>query len=162
MVREILFAVTPGMSLLKSFQNHLTWSARKEWDLGTLFFFFQNFMAQFFDPLNFIRNASIKSILADFQFTTSRNIGANISKFCVLSSNYLPNNQKYSVNAKQLKLYGIKGKCILTQLLPCHKQDMTQGQFLNAVKLVWIQSFPSPKPVALPRLKNPVYPTTYL
>ena len=36
-------------------------------------------------------------------------------------------------------------------------QDMTQGQFFK----VWIQSFPSPRLVASPRLKNPVYPTIY-
>ena len=40
-------------------------------------------------------------------------------------------------------------------------QDMTQGQFLSRVLLVWIQSFPSPRLVASPRLKNPVCPTIY-
>ena len=33
-------------------------------------------------------------------------------------------------------------------------QDMTQGQFLSVVKQVWIQSFPSPRLLASPRLKN--------
>ena len=33
-------------------------------------------------------------------------------------------------------------------------QDMTQGQFLSGVWQVWIQSFPSPRLVASPRLKN--------
>ena len=37
-------------------------------------------------------------------------------------------------------------------------QDMTQGQFLSRV---WIQSFPSPRLVASPMLKNPVCPTIY-
>ena len=32
-------------------------------------------------------------------------------------------------------------------------QDMTQGQFLSGVLQVWIQSFPSPRLVASPRLK---------
>ena len=40
-------------------------------------------------------------------------------------------------------------------------QDMTQGQFLNGVLQVWIQSFPSSKPVASSRLKNTVCPTIY-
>ena len=39
-------------------------------------------------------------------------------------------------------------------------QDMTQGQFLSGVWQVWIQSFPSPRLVASPRLKNLVCPTT--
>ena len=40
-------------------------------------------------------------------------------------------------------------------------QDMTQGQFLSGVWQVWIQSFPSPRLVASPRLKNLVCPTIY-
>ena len=36
-------------------------------------------------------------------------------------------------------------------------QDMTHGQFLS--EQVWIQSFPSPRLVASPRLKKPVCPT---
>ena len=40
-------------------------------------------------------------------------------------------------------------------------QDMTQGQFLSEVQQVWIQSFPSPRLVASPRLKNLVCPTIY-
>ena len=35
-----------------------------------------------------------------------------------------------------------------------------QGQFLNWVKLVWIQSSPSPRLVALQRLENPIWHTT--
>ena len=35
-------------------------------------------------------------------------------------------------------------------------QDMTQGQFLSGVEQVWIQNFPSPRLVSLPRLKYPV------
>ena len=37
-----------------------------------------------------------------------------------------------------------------------HVQDVTQSQSLNCVQLVWIQSFPSPKSVAIPRWKIPV------
>ena len=33
-------------------------------------------------------------------------------------------------------------------------QDLTQGIFPSRVKLVWIQTFPSPRLVALPRLRN--------
>ena len=40
-------------------------------------------------------------------------------------------------------------------------QDMTQGQFLSGVWQVWIQSFPSPRLVASPRLKNLLCPTIY-
>ena len=35
-----------------------------------------------------------------------------------------------------------------------HEQDVTQGQFLSRVQLVWIQSFPSPRLVALLKQKN--------
>ena len=40
-------------------------------------------------------------------------------------------------------------------------QDMTQGQFLSGVLQVWIQSFPSPRQVASPRLKNLVCPNIF-
>ena len=38
-------------------------------------------------------------------------------------------------------------------------QNMTQGQFLTGVYQVWIQTFPSPRLVASPRMKNTVCPT---
>ena len=38
-------------------------------------------------------------------------------------------------------------------------QDMTQGHFLSGVWQVWVQSFPSPRLVASPKLKNLVCPT---
>ena len=44
---------------------------------------------------------------------------------------------------------------------PPFGQDMTQGQFLSGVWQVWIQSFPSSRLVATPRLKNSVCPTIY-
>ena len=37
-----------------------------------------------------------------------------------------------------------------------YKQNATQSQFLNRVQIIWIQGFPSPKLVALSRLKNEV------
>ena len=40
-------------------------------------------------------------------------------------------------------------------------QDMTKVNFLSGVQQVWIQSFPSPRLVASPRLKNLVCPTIY-
>ena len=40
-------------------------------------------------------------------------------------------------------------------------KDMTQGQFLSGVSQVWIQSFPSLRLVASPRMKNLVCPTIY-
>ena len=43
-----------------------------------------------------------------------------------------------------------------------HKQVESPGQFLNKAKLVWLQSFPSPRPVGLPRLKNSVCPNILL
>ena len=46
-------------------------------------------------------------------------------------------------------------------LPPPHEQDATQGQFLSGILQVWVQSFPSPRPVAIQRLKDPVFPTTY-
>ena len=33
-------------------------------------------------------------------------------------------------------------------------QNATQDQYFSGVQLVWIQSFPSPKPVDIPRLKS--------
>ena len=45
---------------------------------------------------------------------------------------------------------------------PSTRQDMTQDQILSGVLQVWIQSFPSPRLVASPRLKNLVCPTIYL
>ena len=42
-----------------------------------------------------------------------------------------------------------------------HKQKATQDQFFNGVSLVRIQSCPSPKPVAIPSLNSPTYPTIY-
>ena len=42
--------------------------------------------------------------------------------------------------------------CVFTQ--PLHyKQDVTQGQFLSGVKLIWIQSDPSPRLVPVSMLK---------
>ena len=35
-----------------------------------------------------------------------------------------------------------------------HEQDVTQGQFVRGVQLVWIQSFPSPRLVAYLKLKS--------
>ena len=39
-----------------------------------------------------------------------------------------------------------------------HEQDVTQGQFLNELQLIWIQSFPFSRLVVQPKLKNPVSP----
>ena len=47
----------------------------------------------------------------------------------------------------------------LQKLYPS-RQDVTQGQFLNGVKLVRIQNFPF-RLVAKLKLKNPVSPTIY-
>ena len=44
---------------------------------------------------------------------------------------------------------------------PLLGQDMTQGHFLSGVEQVSIQSFPSPRLVASPRLENTVCPTIY-
>ena len=43
----------------------------------------------------------------------------------------------------------------------CHEQEAIQGQFWSRVLLDWIQSFPSPTLIALPRLKSPISPTIY-
>ena len=40
-------------------------------------------------------------------------------------------------------------------------KDVTQGQFLSGVEQVLIQSFPSPRLVAKPRLKKPACPIIY-
>ena len=42
---------------------------------------------------------------------------------------------------------------IFTQTL-CHEQDATQRQFLRGVQLVLNQSFPCPRLVTYPKLKN--------
>ena len=41
------------------------------------------------------------------------------------------------------------------------RQNSKHGQFLSTVQMVWIQSFYS-RLVAVPRLKNPIYPIIYL
>ena len=41
----------------------------------------------------------------------------------------------------------------------CYWRDMTYGQFSSRVQLAWIQSFPSPRLAALPKLKNPICPS---
>ena len=65
-----------------------------------------------------------------------------------LNSMEFPNNWLLSVSRSYLPT-------------PPLGQDMTQGQFLSGVQQVWIQSFPSPRLVASPRLKNLVCPTIY-
>ena len=42
-----------------------------------------------------------------------------------------------------------------------HVQNATQGPSLSGVKLVWILSFPFPRPVATPRLKSLVCGSIY-
>ena len=49
--------------------------------------------------------------------------------------------------------YEYVSKCLYTQPID-HKPDVIQDQFLSRIKLVCIQSFPSPRMVVLPRLKN--------
>ena len=43
---------------------------------------------------------------------------------------------------------------------PC-EQDATQGQFFSGFEKVWIQSFLSPRSVAIAKLKNHFRPTIY-
>ena len=43
----------------------------------------------------------------------------------------------------------------------CYKENVTQGQFLSDVQMVWIQYFPSPRLVTIPNLKRLVCPTIY-
>ena len=43
-----------------------------------------------------------------------------------------------------------------------HNQNATQSKFLGRVQLVWIQTLPSPKLVALSNLKNPICSVIYL
>ena len=54
--------------------------------------------------------------------------------------------------------YGLKsafdGLCPYQRASPLHVQDKTQGQFLSRVWQIWIQSFPSPRLVAILRLKK--------
>ena len=57
-----------------------------------------------------------------------------------------------------LLLYSMLWSYLLT---PPLGQDITQGQFLSEVLQIWVQSFPSPRLVASPRLKKSVYPTIY-
>ena len=66
------------------------------------------------------------------------------------------------VLAKSWKYPGIFCQLVVTYLpTPPLGQDMTQGQFLSGVLQVWIQSFPSPRLFASPRLKKSVCPTIY-
>ncbi len=61
------------------------------------------------------------------------------------------------MNAFKLKWY-FSSRLLSYLLTPPLRQEMTQGQFLSGVQQVWIQSFPSPRLVASPRLKNPSLP----
>ena len=70
----------------------------------------------------------------------------------------------WQVYKKKMVRHVIEEKILLTlSYLPTPPlgQDMTQRQFFSGVYQVWIQSFPSPRLVASPRLKNPVCTTIY-
>ena len=43
----------------------------------------------------------------------------------------------------------------------CHEQDVSQGQFLSRVELIWIPTFPSPRLVTISKIKSPVCLTIY-
>ena len=65
-------------------------------------------------------------------------------------------------------LIGYEQRCRsgITEMYECtqplyHKQDVTQGQFLGEIKMVWIESFPTPGLIVLPRLKNTDRPNIY-
>ena len=70
------------------------------------------------------------------------------------------------IHLYQLKIFVYERLCvcvyvhILIQPLN-HREDATQNQFLSWENLVWIQSLPSPRLLAEPRLKNLVRPTIY-
>ena len=57
--------------------------------------------------------------------------------------------------------YELKPSDVNIYPTPPLRQDMTQGQLLSGVLQVRIHSFPSPRQVASPRLKNLVCPTIY-
>ena len=40
-------------------------------------------------------------------------------------------------------------------------QDVIQGLFSSEIQHIWIQSFPSPRLVIIPRLKSSILPTGY-
>ena len=61
---------------------------------------------------------------------------------------------------KLIQQFFFQRKYVFTQPL-CNRQSVTQGQFLNSVQLVRIQSVSSLKLVALQRKKNPVSSTIY-
>ena len=42
-----------------------------------------------------------------------------------------------------------------------HWQDVTKGQFLSGVQLIWIYSFTFLSLVALQKQKNPIFPNIY-
>ena len=53
--------------------------------------------------------------------------------------------------------------CVCACVLPnlSARAGYDTRSFLSGVKQVWLQSFPSPRLVAIPKLKNPVYPAFY-
>ena len=72
----------------------------------------------------------------------------------------LPVTFGYSLSSETVVMRQLRRwKWLWRRSTPPLGQDMTQGQFFNGVKQVWIQRFPSPWLVASPRLKNPVCPT---
>ena len=75
----------------------------------------------------------------------------------------------FSFTVSQTKLAGddmamrsckwIQIMIVCTHPTLCYGQDSTQNQYFGSVLLVWIQSFPFPASVAIPRLKIPICPT---
>ena len=88
---------------------------------------------------------------------------AAICRFCLSISLQIP----------QISVCPVKALPFLIQFHPNFQElfvciypippehDMTQGQFLSKIKLVWIQSFPSPQLVAISKLNSPVCLTIY-
>ena len=69
-------------------------------------------------------------------------------------------NQNNTNQASFQKFRRIKPDKCIYPTLP-HEKDVIQGEFLSGVLQIWIQCFPSPRLVAIPRLKSPVCSTIH-
>ena len=77
------------------------------------------------------------------------------STFCQVHISHLPSYKSTT------RLEPSTQTCtVFTQPLH-HELDETKDQFLSKAQLVWILSFPSPRLVARPRLRNSVCPTIH-
>ena len=116
----------------------------------------QNWRESTSEPINYGRfiNQFLPDAIKSTQWLKRINI-----KMCRQRMSVLFN--QICITEEMLSKYTHTYIYIYTHPTPPHQQDMTEGQFLSGVKWVWNQSFPSPRLIAIPRLKSPVSSAYY-